>query len=1373
MTLGEQGGSGFPVTTVAHTTGARRPGGIAAPSSGPRADCHPPRWSPLAPRPVAAIALWGLPGIGLEREVLPIPPRRVAATPRPIAGKATALLILALAGALFLAQHASAVGERIDVVPTDILEGERFRINVVGGIADVIEEVVVTCDACERVYRATVKLTSPVANLPDQRSATIQFPDQFEADAVALQEPRWNGVYRAFVSTDGTEVDSDTEDTVRVWAADAFRGVDPDVHPTEVVTFSATGFTPGATVRLSLEKYDVHRDVVLVQRTDLMAEGGRVQLGWRVPKAWASEVTCPGLPERACEIHWATFEGPGKKAADRVQFRVVKTPLMPIILASPSDMAGTDELQRASVARATIRVPYATEWVRASDLPPSAPTLRVVVQEIVGVGDAPPTIRNVSDVRSQAVGSVWVAEWDIPRDLEPPIPGQTRYRFAVAEQHDRYGHVILANVTSAFEVVPATIDARFRPPPANVERRSDVNVSFVALYPNGSAFTDLEGPSELRVSVLRIDRDPASGADKESPVAELNATFNATLRLWSATWHVPRNHSGLTGHVFEVHAVEDADGNTLRANRSGRFVVDVARPRIALRLLVNGTEVGATEGLMRQQRAFIVADIHYADGTPVDSTVIGGRARAPVATVGPLARDSTLLDSTNITLRPDAAVPGRWAAPWSLPKDAPNVPGLWLVRVQVHDDATPANENATRIERPMRGAEIRVVPFRNPPPDVAAGQTASFVFRLLYPDGTTVSTADIGGSILATVWRLSNGTPAALVARIEEAEVEPGQDAWRVSWRTFRELPGSDYAFIVEGQDRHGNPVAPARSLPFHLRLPGSSRFALIEPPPIVVRGAAVEAAFEAREGDTGPAGGRPVLALERFEEPTGAWQMVAPDVHRGGLDANGTHAGLFETALDTPLARYRFRLEGTDARGQPFRANSSAFTVVPARVTRQVVEGPGAELAKGVDARWVVALQEGDGVESVAAVDVLGDEVRSVPPSPRLEAGPVLNVTWRPPFGLAVGSYTLMVKGVDRHGNRLMVEMAPARLAPIVLQPTILAAPDHALRGDRATLLFRVAYPDGTPLRMDVGAPTVVVSAPGVTSDAVEIREDDGVWNATWAPEPRLPLGTYRFRVEGGDSFGNVVIPLESTDVPLGAGTVARRVAVEVPAERSRLDRVIWEIERSPDDVDVSFVLHRQGSEVAVLPYRLDEEKGTYVVQWTAARDAPVGTYRIEFRGVDRYGNALTAVGGTFALRPAELSVLLKTRPGPILPGQVAVWTFDVLYPDNTPFTPVEGTPLSGVLRRSEPMRPLPTLGFRDGEWVALWASGEDAKRDVYLLVVGGTDRWANGIRDFRAPELIIWYGYAKEAFGVPALPPLAALAVLAVAALAMRRRG
>ncbi|MGQ0535562.1 MAG: hypothetical protein ACT4PT_05780 [Methanobacteriota archaeon] len=1288
-----------------------------------------------------------------------------------------ALAVLSLVLLVALAHRGQAIGESIEVSSTDVLEGSAVLVTVRGIPGDTQRTVTVSCDPCGTTYTAAVSMrTTGVSGPP---VGQIVFPHGFP-DAFAAGEPRWNASYRVRVLEANAPIPA-AETRFTAWGVDVYKYPGAVAEPADPITVRYSGFTPGSTVTVRARQQPLPNGDSYFFNVSLVADArGMVWTNTMIPKALGGRPRCVA----PCE-NFLVFEalGPGK-ALDRTIFAWRPATLRVTYVEGPVAPGGGSSFQRTETAAVSAILQYRSQVAVSEDFLPGT---SFVVESVRG---AIPT--HEATVPAVPRGEGFRGEWEVPVDQAITIGGAPTYRFRILEAADRYGNPIDPNASAPFEVSLATLRVALKKTPASLERTENGTAEFEITYPNGSGFLPGMNATQVAGAFQRIRSEPTTGTEIDETVRNLVARHTGE-GVWAVWTSVERNFTPLGPHRFRVLETQDRFGNPIPTLGTPPFELGIARPRLDFLTLVEHEERPQNESLVQGETVEFQLAITYPDGTPYNRTATPPNLQKLRLDAHKFSSTGALLFQTKIDLSLAQASKGIWKGTYQFPRGNTTLVGTWDFNVSVEDNTLIANRNASAWTRTVSSTRLSVEPLAQPNSTVRPGDPAVFRFRLHYPDGPIANQTDFPEGPLVTVHLRRGSTAnqsATLVTTAFAAMVEPG--VWETRFVPSDRNSVGYYHFQVSGLSPKGGAVIPTSSSIFFLELPGVARPLVQSPPAEVPRGRTITVVYDGVVGDLGPGGvGTPVIEVRRWDSRANLWRVEIPNARRDE-SAGGDHLGVFEPDLATTLGMYRFVLLGESAQGAVLRSESDAFRLVPATVARAVYTPFPAVIPRLRDSEAVLAVAATDRFLEARAVDPSGGSADldiEVSPGDAILAGisastgngtigasGALTASWRvvvrPPLKTSPGPYTLVVFGEDVFGNQVRIEAPRFRLEPLAFEVRPLSFNPAATRGAEYRFRFSVHFPDGEILGSDVGLVTASVTGIGGTNlTARTVYEaNERVWTATWAPENDRTLGTYRFRIEGRDRSGNS-FSSESPPIDLGAGTLGRPFLVS-PTTVRRAASANFELVADPEDSGVEFHLVRGNTRLQAFGWAVKEGASRYTVRWTPKLEDAIGTYQIEFTAIDGTGNRLRSLSNPIELQPAQLGTVLINRPGPIIPGETAEWTFRVMYPDQTTLTPERGVPLVSVAQSGTRAHPEPALAWEDDHWVAIWTSQPETGRGLYRLIAGGTDREGNEIQTYISPELVLWRGELEEVYGIPAFPPLFALFALAAVALLIRRK-
>jgi hypothetical protein len=318
------------------------------------------------------------------------------------------------------------------------------------------------------------------------------------------------------------------------------------------------------------------------------------------------------------------------------------------------------------------------------------------------------------------------------------------------------------------------------------------------------------------------------------------------------------------------------------------------------------------------------------------------------------------------------------------------------------------------------------------------------------------------------------------------------------------------------------------------------------------------------------------------------------------------------------------------------------------------------------------------------------------------------------------------------------------------------------------------VRYPSRAILNLVDGVPGVNVYGPsGFVGSATVTPVAGNLWRAGWSPNTTLEIGDYEMRVEGNDTYGNVLVNNGTLGFRLTEGFAPRAVATSSPFINRTEDIAIF-APAEADDVFVRFTVYEanSGKKVADLESIPDLANHRYIARWRSSPSTALVAYKALLTGRDGFGNEIRGTSTQFGVASATIVSFIFEGAIEIRTGDPVTYSFTLTYPDGSSMTPQLGTPLATIGRGVTPEPVKPVLNYESGRWKATWHSSFDQKPTLYRLVLGGNDNFGNQIALSFSPPLAVRAGLIKELVGVPDVSPVFLLVGVAALSLVVKRR-
>ena len=1261
-------------------------------------------------------------------------------------------------------------------------------------------------------------------------------PNNNGGNAILDRAPRYNSSWQ-FTLHLGAPI----QRLANVWTYDAWADDfgNHSVRPGATHKIVSSGFDPNAEVIYRWERRDPNsgRYNPFHTETGRSSASGTFTTFFQFPKNEAQKISsCGGL---VFDCYRLAISGAGKEA-ETVNVQVGLAEITRSDATSKRPAPGERvNLQRTQNVSGTIDLYYPSGNLHTGpkfmpEDPALSPrfghrALRVAVEKSFTVNATTYLLDEVPLVFDPP-RLVWVAQWTIPKDAI--LDDSARYGLRLVEQRDAYGNRVREDWLVNFTIEPAEILPRIDDPFRELRRTELGIVRLGVRYHNGSPFTPAEAPegndSPLRGCFVRVPAPapaPAPPASAEVPTCSSHPNVEIVYGkyyegAWNFTVKYPRNYEHLQPHRFIlVNGTIDRWGNQIFSIAGPAYDVVVARPDVAFSTVMRGEE---TQTLERGNRVFVSATITYHDGSPYNHLVranpnssgaqvlsgtlvrrgpgVGGAEYGPIASEEPF----------NLTLTDASA--GRWSAHLQLTDDDTFTPvGIWSWKLDIVDNVTTPNRNASVADREVVSSLIRICPTYQPASSAATGSNVKFRFRLYYSEcdvGREVPVGAIESKLVVRAYAYNPQNLSTFGAPVSNALIpaysRDGTLDWGIDYQIPNSLFAGSYAFVVTGADSFGNKVVPnSRSRPFSTFTEIITRGVITQPQPDIERGDGATVVFDAREGDTGvdPSRPAPRIQLERFDtastscptaaEDGGCWVRERADV-RVFDPTLEDHMGVHPVGVDTPVGVYRFALQGRDRDFRIITGVSSNFTVSATQVTRALIELPPERIVKGEAFTFRVESLPGDQIRD-RRVYFNGRPMFTPAPLLTHERG-ALNVTWSVPFEAPAGNYTVRLSGIDVNGNTIAILTPPIDALPASLEGRIIGQPPRTVqRGEPVRLQFGVGYPDGSFYAAADEPRVFVVSAAGISMPAT-IRREGLSFAAFWEPGPEALLGEHYFEVapQATGTTGNLFPPLRSQTFRVVPGAVERAPVDEIHAEVERLSISQYTVPFDADDRFVGFELVYYGPSLSTqvdttrplteitrtpLPHTIAADQGKYVARLITDHQTQTGTYKIIMTGEDAYGNVIKSESQQFLIRPTTIGVVFDTQPedSAFGEGKTISLSFVAKYRVGSIMDDSYGQPSVAMLYQGRPVTPRPEITYADGHWFVTWEAPAILPPGQYEIVVGGADVMNNPIGVQRSKTFIINEPSIIESANkvIPGPSPiLVALVAIAIAGAFLRRR-
>lgn len=1229
----------------------------------------------------------------------------------------------------------------------------------------------------------------------------LRFPDEFCEVVNGIRdcenrptprsrlEPRWNGTWAVTLNdAAGLEVFRQRFEVQMTdsWSAHYL------LHPTNVTEAVAGGFIPGTQVRMSFGRHDVVGRDVLVRNLSLRASAfGQVSGTWHIPRTEARNLDCPASGHcREYFVQVTADAATGNtKTYERVYYTLEPAEIVNTVVFGPAIL---EEFERTETVEMLFQTTYPDDFfAAAADFEDDAPKVQVVR---VDPQENVPAV--IVEKRPEYKGAgLWLFNWTIPRDLELKSRAGRAYEWqlVIPAGHDRYGNVLPTNSSNVFSIKPALLDARFVEPVEDLERAEPGAWFVETRYHDGSILDNRVNGTWFAGSLVRItDQGEVPVPDSTVRARHVGAG------VWRFDYKFHPGYAFPGQHAFKFHggaAANDTWDNEIATNNSA-FLLTPALQRIALTEKAGLELRNETTGWIRGDALSFVARITYGDGSAYNSTTHGWHELN--ATLVKRRGESEVVEATVLKFRATNEQMGTWTANLPLTLTDSETPlGNWTLHFPLADQESPPNGGEVVLSRLVRPARINVEPQYLDRSQVRLGEAITWKFTLAYPDGRPATDQDVP-VLLVDAYRWSGERRLGLETPNLAAQWRPDK-TWIVEWKPPSGVRLGEFVFVPRGADKFGNPLEDETSDSFRVYVPTIVREVLTQPPPVAVRNETVFVVFDGLPGDLGEAEtGCPRVSVERWSKDR--WVVEVENLIGDRCDGAKDHFAAWTTAGSTTLGTYRFAFAGRDAKRAYINATSAAFEIKPLAATRPVIEHPAASVPKGGVVQFVVQRESTDTFQSAWVVH--GGE--------RLVRANVLRsdltkwiVSWTPEYRLESGNYSFEITGRDKYGNELVVASRPFSLRDVAVDCEILqdAAPT-VVRLGKTGFTFRCYLPDRSLLGPVNGAPAVVLLRDDKEVAQVVVRAALPNWEVSHAFGVDMPLGAYRFRIEGSDLAGNPIRPIETANFTLLAGTIDRAFET-APKSGPRLSRFTASaLANRTDQPTISCFASYVGSaanpqDAAKAPaistieikWSPNPGKGVYDLVWDAPIDASLGWYRFDCEGVDGESNALRWRSVPFQIGVARLNPALV--PGSAAPkdafkaGASLSWKVRIIYDDKTPFDPERargGVPSAAFTLGGQAVQQRPEVAWdaKAQNWVVTWTAPDVLPPGEYALIVSGTDVYGNVVISLRVTDYDVSPELGERLFGIPGFdrvvpgvgPALGALAAVAVAIVLLRRR-
>ncbi|HVL87422.1 MAG TPA: hypothetical protein VM681_05375, partial [Candidatus Thermoplasmatota archaeon] len=669
---------------------------------------------------------------------------------------------------------------------------------------------------------------------------------------------------------------------------------------------------------------------------------------------------------------------------------------------------------------------------------------------------------------------------------------------------------------SAFRIKPATIAATIlRAPgmggePDVVTRTELVPLAFRLSYHNGPVLPEDFFGGAPEVLVER--REAGGGA---TVVARVPARWQD--QSWRLDWDVPRNAT-LTLAAAPTYRFVMAT----TADRYGNAVVPTASAPFGVREFTfePGLLEHPPERAERGSNLTVLYELRYANGQPFTHQDNASALRVALLNAG-----------SNAEVRRADAVhvgEGRWRAQFHLPPEFSQL-GNYTIRLSPARDrdgnAIPANltpvfEVGTAsihlAANVSVGGEPRGGDGQRP---LSRGDTFLVTVRGSYADGTVFNASRARDDLVLANFTRPDGTSSLHALR--ETDPRAGIFAGRIAIPCC-EAPIGPWTLALSARDGEREPNVARATLLLAVegyRVPVRES---APPPPTLRAGVAIDWRFRLSlpdgtsltPSDMNVLGVRLVRGADR--EPVRTLPLTAQ---------GGEWVARFASSSDERLDLYRFRVEGSDLRGNIVDGESTAFSLVSEARSRDVLSQPPASIVRGERAHAIFRGAVGDrGPEGGApriewqtfdegaqawVVHVRDVRVNDSALTP--DHFGVAVTSERTPLGL----HRLVLVGQAAGGAVLSAETRTFVVeATGIVRPLAGEPPTEIVKGE--TLRLLVTRRDGDrvdDVRME--------SAAGRTAGAVLSRIADR-FVLSWTPHARIPGGLWTITVFGSDLDGN-----------------------------------------------------------------------------------------------------------------------------------------------------------------------------------------------------------------------------------------------------------
>ncbi|MHB8585034.1 MAG: hypothetical protein ACYDDF_04270 [Thermoplasmatota archaeon] len=1264
--------------------------------------------------------------------------------------------------------------------PAVYYEGESVQISVTPTSNSEVLDVKCQsgCPAMEtQVYEAPIpgnpKLTFPSPEFCQVVNAVrdcVNYPNAQE-----LLEPRFNGTWVASLTLGpgGAPVYQATF-TVSMTNAWAYNYT---LQPTLYVLAGAGGFVPNSAVTMVFGRKAPDGSEQGFLTYNLRASStGQVGGFWFIGKSEAQylQTPCQGGPSSGptcnpaldscayCKDYFVSVTASASqgntKTSETVWYYVKPATL------TPHNLGKVDSTyERTQKASWTFQLQYPdNEFATSADFPKaSGPgSLTVAVLRMDPSTHLPLGYVTNLTAKLEFFG-IFTVNWTIPKNISLPkttngVPDV--YEFQVNPTEDAAGNMVPATGSQLFNVTVAALQATFIHPPLTAERAQKINWTLRPRYYDGEEFNATENATQLTGNVQVLNSQAGIYTNIQNGAITAVPGKNGT---WIFRYEFPKGYSALATHQFQFTGCltggADKWGNYIMANTSPSLPVTTAKFSIQLSAQSDGNFLTAATGWARDDAITFHALIQYPDGSAFNASVNAQHNLLNATLTKRLG--STFIEVDPVQFTPDGTF-GSWVGHYTVPLSDSGAPlGTWTLDFPLYDRQSPQNGEDVPYNWTMNAANISVTPGPISNPNLSLGDTETWGFALRYPDGSHVAPADMS-RVGVSVYRWSGERVLALQVPFSQATFDPYTNEWSVSWLPPNGTALSQYTFLVQGQDRFGNPVQSIHSAIFSLSAPTQPRDVIDQPRAVVARNETVTVTFDNLPGDTGENGtGNPRIVVERWSAPENEWVVELENVYAGNSGPGTEHVGVWITNAHSTLGLYRFHLYGADSNHAYIEGISHTFTLEPLNVSVPVIAEPAANVTKETSVSFSIAADYRDAfghASLMAGATPVG--------SPRFsQSGRNWTFTWTPSYQDPAGAYTMEVFGTDPYGNAIEVDSTPFNVLPTTIaEQTLDAPPSIVSRGAPTTITFRTILPNGLLADARYGYPKVRVTGPGgfITEVGSTFAQPD--YGATFTIPLTAPLGIYNVTLYGPGADGNQYAQIQAANFTLAPGFIERPFQRN-PDFINRLGTFSGLALSNTTDQAMGCFVDYYGSDsdarqlVSKFNATFSPSPGRYDVSWRTAIDTPLGFYRLECDGRDTYGNSIRIQSGFASVSNTPIQSTIDAGTAPkqdaLKGGAVLRWRFYFYYADGRRLTPSMGTPDPGVTFDGQLVGVKPTLTYDAASryWIFTWVAPQDLPAGVYVLGVQGADAFGNPIVAVELGHFDLQVSTSEKLFGIP----------------------